>query len=302
MTFEKIKYFYDIVRCGSFTIAAQENYIAQATISQQISAMEQELGFKLLERTTRGIMLTEQGMSFYTDCQPILLAYTQAVNRARTKGGSVRAFFPLGVIEGLDVSRVYQAFCNVREQYPTGQCTIYCGSPAYCKKDFEVTSTAALLTMPYGFEETSPNEFITTPLFSCGYDFVVGKNHNLAGKAAVNIETIRKELFVVCGEAILGPKAYAHIVVEQMQIRHGINRIAIAPNYRTQELMVASGNECMLLPKCIKLSCPEMFKRIPIEDYHEVCDFALISRFGKSTSTFLQDFIKCLQTEYSNQT
>ena len=43
MNLEKIKCFVDIVKYNSFTKAAQENYITQAAISQQIASMEADL-------------------------------------------------------------------------------------------------------------------------------------------------------------------------------------------------------------------------------------------------------------------
>ena len=59
MNLEKIKCFVDIVKYNSFTKAAQENYITQAAISQQIASMEAELGFPLFVRSKRGFTVTE---------------------------------------------------------------------------------------------------------------------------------------------------------------------------------------------------------------------------------------------------
>ncbi len=47
---KQIKYFQAVVRCGSFTRAAEECYISRSAISQQIQALEQELGIQLLAR------------------------------------------------------------------------------------------------------------------------------------------------------------------------------------------------------------------------------------------------------------
>lgn len=50
----QLKYFQSVVRKNSFSEAAEENYISQSAISQQIQALERELGFQLLERKNRG--------------------------------------------------------------------------------------------------------------------------------------------------------------------------------------------------------------------------------------------------------
>lgn len=61
---KRLKCFQSVVRLNSFSEAA-ENYISQSAISQQIQALERELGFKLLERRNRTFALTPAGEYFY---------------------------------------------------------------------------------------------------------------------------------------------------------------------------------------------------------------------------------------------
>jgi DNA-binding transcriptional LysR family regulator len=62
---KQIKYFQSVVRCGSFTEAAEQNFISQSAISQQIQSLEKELGVTLLERKNRKFTLTPAGEYFY---------------------------------------------------------------------------------------------------------------------------------------------------------------------------------------------------------------------------------------------
>ena len=62
---KQIKYFQTVVRCKSFTEAAEECYISQSAISQQIRVLENELGVKLLKREKRSFSLTPAGEYFY---------------------------------------------------------------------------------------------------------------------------------------------------------------------------------------------------------------------------------------------
>lgn len=61
----QIKYFQAVVRYQSFTKAAEECFISQSAISQQIQALEKELGVKLLQREGRKFSLTPVGEYFY---------------------------------------------------------------------------------------------------------------------------------------------------------------------------------------------------------------------------------------------
>ena len=62
---KQLKYFQLVVRLNSFSAAAEENYISQSAISQQIQALERELSFKLFERKNRSFTLTPAGEYFY---------------------------------------------------------------------------------------------------------------------------------------------------------------------------------------------------------------------------------------------
>lgn len=62
---KQIKYFQSVVRNHNFTKAAEENFISQSAISQQIQALEKELGVKLLQREGRKFKLTPAGEFFY---------------------------------------------------------------------------------------------------------------------------------------------------------------------------------------------------------------------------------------------
>ena len=50
-----------VARHGSFTKAAEELYLAQSAISQQIRRLEQELGVEVFHRTSRRVELTDGG-------------------------------------------------------------------------------------------------------------------------------------------------------------------------------------------------------------------------------------------------
>ena len=62
---KQMKYFQAVVRLRSFTKAAEECFISQSAISQQLQALEKEIGVKLIERERRKFTLTEAGEYFY---------------------------------------------------------------------------------------------------------------------------------------------------------------------------------------------------------------------------------------------
>ena len=63
-----------VVDCGGFTAAAEELGISKSSVSKQISRLEDRLGSRLLNRTTRTLSLTEAGTAFYERCLDVVAA------------------------------------------------------------------------------------------------------------------------------------------------------------------------------------------------------------------------------------
>jgi len=64
--------FVAVVERGSFSGASEPLQLSRATISKHIAALENGLGGRLLNRTTRRISLTEAGQAYYDRCRQIL--------------------------------------------------------------------------------------------------------------------------------------------------------------------------------------------------------------------------------------
>ena len=65
MELRQLKYFVEVGRLGSFSLASKSLFITQSTISQQIQKLEEELGVELLTRDTRHVTLSDFGEQFY---------------------------------------------------------------------------------------------------------------------------------------------------------------------------------------------------------------------------------------------
>ena len=70
--FTQMATFVEVVARGSLSAAARAEGIAPAMIGRRLDALEARLGVKLLQRTTRRLVLTDEGSAFLEDCQRIL--------------------------------------------------------------------------------------------------------------------------------------------------------------------------------------------------------------------------------------
>ena len=66
-----VKLFMRVVELGSFSKAATELGIGQPAVTKQVQRMEEQLGARLLHRSTHGVTATEIGALYYEKCRTI---------------------------------------------------------------------------------------------------------------------------------------------------------------------------------------------------------------------------------------
>ncbi|HEK1768787.1 TPA: LysR family transcriptional regulator [Pseudomonas putida] len=71
--FQEMQVFVRIAERGSFSQAAEDLQIPRATVTNLIKRLEQRLGVRLLERTTRHVRMTHDGEAYYHRCVRLLL-------------------------------------------------------------------------------------------------------------------------------------------------------------------------------------------------------------------------------------
>lgn len=73
------------VEHGSFTSAAENLHLTSSAVSKSVARLEERLGSRLFERTTRSLALTDAGQAFYDTCTRVLneLAEAEAVLAAQ---------------------------------------------------------------------------------------------------------------------------------------------------------------------------------------------------------------------------
>lgn len=99
--FRQLRYFVAVAEELSFTRAALRLHLSQPPLSQQIQALEQDLGVRLLERTKRHVALTEPGRVFLEQARQILAkaeeARSQVVAAAAGYIGQLRLAYTVSV-------------------------------------------------------------------------------------------------------------------------------------------------------------------------------------------------------------
>lgn len=96
---KSMQVFAKVVETGAFITAAEALGISRPMASKHVQRLEDQLGVRLLNRTTRRVSLTEAGQSFYLRCQSIFSsvdeAFSEASNLQAEPKGRLRVNAPL---------------------------------------------------------------------------------------------------------------------------------------------------------------------------------------------------------------
>lgn len=83
MELEKLRIFAAVAQCGSFTQGARKLYISHSTTSRAVTALEEELGVRLLERDNHVLGLTAAGKQLLLEARLLLRQAEEAADRVR---------------------------------------------------------------------------------------------------------------------------------------------------------------------------------------------------------------------------
>ncbi|HIV85224.1 MAG TPA: LysR family transcriptional regulator [Candidatus Monoglobus merdigallinarum] len=114
----QIKYFQAVVRTGSFSEAAEECHISQSAVSQQIKALEAELGFRLLDRNNRKLALTPAGEYFYKKSLVLAADFARLCSNAARIARGDDAVLKLGYLRSFSGREFHLALNDFTEKLP----------------------------------------------------------------------------------------------------------------------------------------------------------------------------------------
>ena len=128
LLFRQMKYFTAVVDCNSFTEAAEQCYISQSAISQQIRSLEKELGVELIHREKRKFSLTPAGEYFYSQSKGIL-DEVENIRKATIRiGQDDESELRIGYLRGYSGQELYQAVAEFSQLYPETAISIVNGT------------------------------------------------------------------------------------------------------------------------------------------------------------------------------
>lgn len=194
MELRHLRYFLALADELSFTRAADRVGIAQPPFSQQIQALEQEIGVRLVDRTPRRVVLTEAGAILAERVRFILSRIGEAVVVTQQVGRGISGHVCVGFTEsGCFHPAVTRTLLEFRQAYPDLHVTLQENSSTNLVAMIrDGTVDAAFIRPPFEADEV----VAYTALLHEKMVVAIPKGHRLASRKATTLAGLSDEVFV----------------------------------------------------------------------------------------------------------
>ncbi|TWR87103.1 LysR family transcriptional regulator [Pseudomonas saxonica] len=117
MNLKQMQYALAVAEAGSFTLAAERCHTVQSALSHQVARLEQQLGAKLFERTSRRVTLTPAGEAFVRSAQLAVEAACRVPHEVAAACGEVRGNLSIGTISSLTALHLVDFLGQFHQRY-----------------------------------------------------------------------------------------------------------------------------------------------------------------------------------------
>ena len=128
MLLKQMKYFITVVDLHSFTEAAEQCFISQSAISQQIKALEKELGVRLFERSKRQFSLTVAGEYFYRHGKVLLDEIEDFKEETIRRGEDQELNLTIGYPKNFSTNELLETIVEFKRIYPEVNISVVSGT------------------------------------------------------------------------------------------------------------------------------------------------------------------------------
>ncbi|MDJ0684689.1 MAG: LysR family transcriptional regulator [Alphaproteobacteria bacterium] len=118
MDLATLSLFVDVARLGGFSAAAKARSVDPSSVSRAIAGLEADIGFRLFQRTTRRLSLTEAGAHYLARIEPLLSELRQAQDAAASLTGAPRGVLRLTASVAFGVTCLTPLLSHFRAAFP----------------------------------------------------------------------------------------------------------------------------------------------------------------------------------------
>ena len=261
MTIFQLECFLALSQSLNFTQTAADMYITQPTLSRSIAAIEQEVGTKLLLRSTKSVELTAAGKSFAADCAAILKQYNNSLENARQARDGVTGALTLGIQQDTFEPFVVDVVRKFQTEYPDIRLQL---KPMSISNLLSGLSSGAL-DFIIGASTSEQEQFSRLLLSERQECAVLPVGHPLAGEQTLRMEQLNGEQFVVISPAA-SVSGYYLLIKNANKAGFAPDIVATADCVPAVMMLVACGVGISVLYQDLAVHSQGRVKFVPLEE------------------------------------
>lgn len=260
-----MEYFLAVAESLSFTHAAEALYIAQPALSRIISALEDEVGVKLLVRSTRNVSLTAAGEAFLNDCRKIVSACEDSKTRAKYVAQGYAGKITMGLLRAYFEKDIVDLLLDFTQTHPNIKLDMHWYTQSRLLQAFSVSEVDLIV----GYKGIPASPDIESVIFDAPQECViVSYHHPLAGRESVRIEEFAGADFLIMSRAV---SSQLHDTALKMVTDAGItpNIVEYMPSVISMLMKVACSHMVAIASSHLAANVSGKVRFIPIEGKYE---------------------------------
>lgn len=266
MTSFQIKCFLTVAEHLSFTEAANRLFVAQSSLSRNISNLEEELGLQLFIRTKKYVRLTPAGAILFSEFAKLEKQAEEAIAQARKAQANLEGLLRIGIIENQRSEHFLpQSISSLRKNLPNLKIDLLRGNFKELRDALARNEIDIAMTVDFDIEEYTDQNVIYQPFFISKGRCVISKYHPLADQEVIQIEDLKEEPLIAISPDI-SKGACQHLL--ELCKMHGFTppQIHYANSIENLILMVESGLGFSVLDENSSIMGSSAVRVIPIND------------------------------------
>ena len=292
MDLKQIKYFIEIVECGNFREAAENCYISQSAISQQLQTLESNLGYKLLIRESRKFELTHVGKYLYYKWKKILKEIEEIEKNAKMISKTEKYSIKIGYLKSYNGNELQNAILKFVSKLPEVDIDIQSGTHfELSDKLFNDELDMKITDQRRAFS----NDFVNYLICTLYFFIKVPEYSKFANKEIITLDELKDKTCIIISskdEDETEMKFYRDILGFKTDF-------IFARNLEEANLLVASNKGFLPIEKTLKEEKNNGLKIIPLYNKNAQMNRNYYAFWKKSNDNqFIEEFANILSKEF----
>ncbi len=240
MTTKQIEYILELAKTLNFNHAAENLFVAQSTITYQIKAAEEEIGFQIFERSGKGATLTPAGFQFCLSLRNINQELKDAIEQGQNFARQYREDISIGLSVRTMIPCLPEAMVAFSKAYPDISIT-----PKFGVEGRLDAFTSGSLDILFDREENVRRvpDIKIHPYYNSYFYLITKTDDPLAQKESIRPEDLVDRTLMVGGGSPPPLRALQDRIVHTYGVRHFNSQ-----NHETTLTNVAAGRGVCISP------------------------------------------------------